>query len=310
MTVTLIGERRQGSGGYSYSGSRIHTTAKYHYQVLASSTSVTRAEVLLTPGLPAVGRDVEPQLGGVCVNVTADRNTVNTLYWDVTADFSTDDGGHTYDPGYPSPDPSTWLPVWKIEYDQDEFYFPADRNGTKACNSANCRFDEPISKPMLVASWSFSQYFPDTLSEKDVQEYHGIMNKTTFQGFTQDTLALLVVGSERGIYNGYPCRRVDFKAKYKEGIPAGSYKYFEADTSTWEDATWTSGWQELRLDVGPFYLDSSAQKTYFTDDGTRIIGQLDGAGGRRSATSTPLILAFDVYKEYDFNLFLKKADDT
>ena len=307
MTLSIVGdgERRAGRTGCRLNGTRIENFDTYHYLVYSTETTgVDRDAVKLTAGLPRVGISMLPN-GSTCTSVEAKRNEKNVHYWDVDCEFSTESSDQS--PGQnPSDDPTTWIPTWKIDYENVDFIGTTDRNGTQLVNSAGERFDEGIVWTLPVSAWTFSQYEIDSLTEDDVAGRSNIMNQVAFNGFERDTLLLVVTGSERTIVNGFPVRRIDYKVKYFRGFAeSGQYKYFDSQSGTWTDATWPSGWQELRVDAGNYYIDTAKRKTYFTDDGHRIVGNLKGDGTRAAYNEKPAILAFDKYKEEDFSNIIR-----
>ncbi len=304
MASTLIGEGRKGTTGQRLNGTTIEEFDTYHYRVYTDTVNATREEVKQTAGLPTIGISMLPN-GAACSSKVAERSEINPRYWDVVCEFSTQSKSQQ-PPANNDPDPTTWIPIWKIDYENVDFVAAADRNGTHMLNSARGRFDEGIIWTMPVSVWRFTQYFPATTTEREVAAMSNIMNNGLFADFPRNTLFLTVTGSEIGInINGYAVRRVDFVIKYFEGFAeAGQYKYFDKPTQTWTTATWPSGWQELRLDIADFDKDGFA---YISKQGHRGYGPLDGAGIFKNYGEIPELLAFDRCKEEDFSRIVRVA---
>lgn len=304
MATTLIGEKRVGSGGIRLNGNSVEFVETYEYLVDGGTSSETRINVLNTTGLPIVGI-TQNASGAVCSSKTAERDTVNTQYWHVICEFSSLDNDQQIGVTS-SPDPTTWIPIYRVGYEAIEEVFTVTENGVPVLNSAKQKFQTPLTRTKLIPTFQFSQYFPDTLTEYDVTQYNAVVNDRPFIGFSPYTLLLTVEGSERGFFNGYAARRIDFKIRYKQGMEPGTWYAYDTAAGNWYLATDYSGWGEMIQDTGITYIASSKRKSALDDDGYRIEVGLNGAGSPVAFDEEPAILGFLQGTPIDFNGFLRR----
>ena len=304
MATTLLGQQRTGEPSFVLEDDRIVATHVYKYWVLSDATDEDEVVVLNTAGLPIVSVSEISSTGAFCRSKKATRHPNNAKLWDVTCEFTNDSNRQqpSSTPGADPNDPTQWIPIWKTGIETMDFYEEVDASTTPVPirNSAGLKFSEPILKRRGVSVFDFFQYFPDTLTENTLMTYHEVVNSAAFKGFAIKSLLLTVIGSERGYYNGYAVRRVDFKVKYYKGIIDTAYKVWNGTAWAAPTSGQYSGWRELRLDVSPQYKDGSDLKPFTDALGHPIDGNLDGAGARQATGTAPAILAFDRYPSIAF----------
>lgn len=306
MATTLVGERRVGSGSIRLNGNTPEFIETYEYIVDGGVSSETRINVLNTSGLPVVGVS-QLASGAVCTSKTATRDEVNPRYWNIQCEFSSIDQSQQIGVSE-SPDPTTWIPVYQVGYEREQEPITSTVFNEPVLNSAGQKFLTPLTKTRLIPTFKFSQYFPDSISETTVLGYNESMNSQSFRGFEKFSLLLLVLGSERGFFNGYRCRRVDFEIRYKLGFAPNTWKEWDPNGSfgaSWSTANYYSGWHEMVLDTGVIYIDSGKRKSALDDDGYRIEVGLDGFGNRVAYNADPAVLGFRIFQPRDFNAFLR-----
>ena len=325
-SVTIVGggERIPGSSGVRFQGKQIVNTHKVKWMVDGGAfvdtpttdprridSYSTRMKILYDNGglLPLPGITVLTD-GSICMGLEAERHEKNPRYWEVTAEFGENETKQKAPGGdNPNPNPTTWIPVWSIGYEVDEVFEQFDARGFKFINSAGMPFEEGIRRGKTIVCHDFFQYDPDILTEDQVSSRNEVMNSAPFKGFAKYTLLLIVTGSARGVFNGYPARRTDYTVKYKKGIQGG-FKVTTNGTS-WTDAPATeySGWRSMQLDVGPWHVVSSKSKQFRSDDGQPGMANLNGAGVWAGASSgiqnPPALLSYWEYPAIDFNSFLR-----
>lgn len=298
MASEIVGEMRTGTASLRDSGNNglsFESTAEF--LVVASDKYVSKEEVLLlTPGLPIVGLMYGP-LGATCTSKDAERHKDHASYWIVKCSFETGRERQKQNPNNPSPDPKTWIPVFRIDsFIVKEKVVAEDKTpasagnvnfGTtgpyKCRNSARQPFEEPFTEKKLLCQFSFEQFEDPSQDINDIIDRNDSVNSATFAGRDARTLLINVTGAELGFYGGYGAWRVVYQVTY------------DPDTH-----------DEFRLDVGTCYLDSGNQKPYMDAlEQYRITGNLNGTGGK--STGDPAILKFRVKKELDFSTFIRTA---
>lgn len=301
MPSEILGEKRNGSAKLNQDGRNgLSFSSTVEFLVVASDKNVTREEVLLlTPGLPVVGLLYGP-LFATCTSKSATRRTDHPLYWDVTCEFETSREQQRQDPNNPSDDPTTWIPVFKVDsFISKPRIVTVDKtpaaagnvnfalNGPyKITNSARQPFEEPLTVNRLLAQFSFVQFENASQSLDDIMARNETVNETAFAGFGARTLLLNLTGAELGYYGGYPAWRCTYQVTY--------------DNETHD--------VEL-LDVGSCYLTGGTTATgdqvpYKDKLGSyRIVGNLNGTGGQATDAAT---LTFRIYEEKKFEDFIRQ----
>lgn len=323
-TVAIIGtgERIPGSSSVKMQGKQIVNTHNVRYLVDAGAfvdtpsldprrtdSYTTRAKILYDNGgilpIPGVTRTDD---GCVCIGMTADRIEKNPRYWEIVCEFSSLNNDQNPDnPSAPSPDPTSWIPIWQIDYEPKRIKYWLDADGVPFRNSAGTPFSQGIERTQTISVMTFSQYEADSLSEFDISKRNEIINSVDFQGFPKHTLLLSVAGSQRGVFNGYACRKIDYRMAFFPGYKGGTYKLWNG--SGWFDSlpSEPAGWLEVVPDVGPvaIYGTGKPQKIRM-DDGTAFHeASLDGTGRWAGLESDgtqkkPVGLAFSPYKKVNF----------
>lgn len=297
MPSQILGEKRNGSAKISQQGKTgLSFSSSIEFLVVASDTSVTREEILLfTPGLPVVGL-VYGAIGATCVSKDCKRRTDHALYWDVTCEFETAREEQKQDQDNPSPDPTTWIPIFKVDsFISKPKVITTDKTPATAGNvnfaqpgpyairnSALQPFEEPLTVNRLLAQFSFTQFEDPTQDLDAIMDRNESVNEFAFAGFSSRTLLLNVTGAELGTWGGFFAWRVTYQCTY------------DAEKH-----------DVKLLDVGSCFYDSGVQKPY-TDglNSYRIVGNLNGSGGK--STGDAAVLTFRVYDEKDFSQFIRQ----
>jgi hypothetical protein len=253
--------------------------------VEASSTSVTRAEIIFsTPELPIVGL-VYGVLELKCISIDAQRKPNHNLHWDVTCTFESGRFDQRENPSdTENPDPTTWIPVFRIDgFETRDVILTVDEAGDPICNSAGTKFETPLTRKRYLPRFSFTQYEDAGLTLEDIAARNDITNLTAFNGFDATTLKLTVTSAELGSFLGYGAWRITYQCVY--------------DRETW---------YEKILDYGSEYLDGTDKKPYMDALGQyKIYGPLDGSGGKASGDAEELLFA--VLPEEEFADFIRIA---
>jgi hypothetical protein len=284
MTLSIVGEMRRGSatlrsegeGGLSYGFSAT-------LLVLSTEKTTSREEVFaFTPGLPIVGIGYGP-FNAVCTSLKAERQESNPHYWHIECEFETRER-QKQDPQNPSPDPTTWLPIFRVDsFITKERVITTDKSTPpkKITNSADQTFDEPLTQTTTLAQFSFSQFEDASQSLLTIMDRNDTVNTSVFAGFAARTLLLYVTGAELGTYGGFPAWRVSYQVTFDPDTH--DVKLLDKGTS------YKSGGNVLP------YLDST--------NSYRIVGNLDGSGGQ---AATPFVLTFKTKTELNFANFIRQ----
>jgi len=283
MPSEIVGEKRGGSGSVKRGeSSSLVFTSSVTFLVVTDSKSVTREEVLLqTPGLPIVGLLYGPyQL--VCTSKSCTRSEVNPLYWDVVCEFESNKEDQKQDPNNPSDNPTSWVPVFKVDsFVTREVVLAEDKTTPTPqiiANSAGTPFETPLTEIKTLAQFSFVQFESPSQDLKAIMDRNNCVNKTTFAGRSARTLLLELANAELGYFGGFQAWRIAYKCTY------------DPDKH-----------DVIMLDVGP--VDYLGNRFYDFDGSVPVIGNLDGAGSR--STGAAAKLTFRIKKEIEFADFIR-----
>jgi hypothetical protein len=290
MANELVGaELRKGSGFCRKGqGFQLIFGETWNYRVKTDQVTSNRFDILYnTPGLPRAGL-LYGQLNLVCDEVSCEREEKHALYWNVTARFQTGSEEQKQNQEQ-NPDPATWIPVFRIDsFTTKEKILSKDRSNPAKypVNSAKTPFDTPLTQTSSLCQFSFVQFEDAGLKLKDFLDRNDTVNQSSFdaigQVFAARTLLLEVQEAELGSYAGYSAWRVKYKVTY------------DPDTH-----------DEVRADIGPFYLDGGNRKRYMDDTNTfPMVGPLNGSGAK---ATDPAELSFRVKKEINFSSFIRTS---
>lgn len=296
MPSEILGQKREGSAKLSQDGKNgLSFSSSVTFLVVASDKTVTREEILLlTPGLPVVGLLYGP-LAATCVSKDCTRRTDYALYWDVKCEFETARQEQRQDPNNMSDDPTTWIPIFKVDsFISKPRIITTDKTPAAAgnvnfgapgpyriTNSAKQPFEEPLTTNRLLAQFSFTQFESDSQSLNSIMDRNDKVNSSSFAGFGARTLLLNVTGAELGYYGGYSAWRCTYQVTY------------DAETH-----------DVKLLDVGSCYLDAGNQLPYRDAlNQYLIVGNLNGSGAKATNAAT---LTFRIHEEINFSNFIRQ----
>ena len=288
MANSLVGsELRKGSGfARKGQGFQLVFGETWNFRVKTDQVTGDRLSILYdTPGLPYAGLLYGP-LNLICDEVSCEREEKHTLYWNVTARFQTGTEEQKQSQAQPqSPNPLTWIPLFRIDtFTTKERVIDKDRStpAKYARNSAGTPFDVPFVEKRSLCQFSFVQFEDPSLRLKTIMDRNDCVNLAMFiaggQTFGARTLLLDVCEAELGSYAGFQAWRIKYRVTY------------DPDTH-----------DEVRADIGPYYIDpaDSKLKRYMDQTNTfGIVGYLTSAGAK---SNSPTTLTFEVKKKLNFN---------
>lgn len=260
------------------------------YVVISNDVRESPVAVVGTPGIPIPGLTITSS-GAVCKSVDPEQDEKQPKVWRVNAEFSTEPINQKTDPsGTPDPNPTNWIPLYKgvIETYADVMY--ADRNGKRYVNSANDKFPEPLVKNSPIIVYEFTQYEPNSLTDRQIGDRNDSTNNAVFRSFDKWTLKLNIKGFERGYYFGYECVKIDYRVAYKQGVQDNA-------------GEWT-GWKDIPLDMGYSYFTSAKGS-----GGAKVTSQqlvaLNQDGTKKADNADPEWIVFEGLKALNFSSFLR-----
>lgn len=286
MTNTLVGSELRAGSGFARKGEGFQLIfgETWNFRVKTDTVTSDRLDVLYnTPGLPYAGLIYGP-LNLVCEEVTCERETQHALYWNVQARFQTgSEQQKSEDQQNPSPDPLSWIPVFRAEsFSTRERVITQDQTGNFCLNSAFTPFSDPMVRTSPMCQIGFVQFEDATLKLKAIMDRNDCVNAATFnaagQAFAARTLLVAVEEAELGSFAGYTAWRVKYKLTY--------------DPLTHD---------EIRLDVGPKYLVGGVPTQYRDAQGFPLMASLNGNGGLAANQNQPAELTFRIKKEISFS---------
>lgn len=276
---TLLDEKRHG-------GARVRSRRgipvleeSWEFLVLADHERQTRTDILLTDGLPFPGYTTSSGGFTVCVSTDAKRRSDSVLYWDVSATFSSEVEENQSGPnGDPRTDPVSWVPVYETKFERYTEVVTKDFSGNSIANSAGQPFEYGLSITRHIPIWEFFQFESGNVTDEQIIARSETVNSGIFKGRAAKTLLCIVLSSVVGFYYGQRRRLTHYQLKYN-----------------------SKKWTHKRLDVGTQYLDGAALKDFKSEDGTIMLGSLDGTGGKQTAGTAPAVLEFDQYDTSSFS---------
>jgi len=252
----------------------------YSWIVKSDTRFATTSYIASTPGLPVVNQSVSPNGIGICRSLNAVQNESNSLYWNVTAEYSSavDERSNVQNPQV---DPVTWVPVYETKFERLQEVVTRDRNGDPTVNSAGQPFDNGLTVSRFIPIWEFYQIEPP-ISDEVVIARNETVNSATFKGRAAATLLLTIMSSVVGFYYGQKRRLTQYSLRYN-----------------------VRTWKHKRLDVGTVYKSGSDLLPYTDKYGNVITGGLNGSGAKVTVGTDPSVLLFDMFDELDFSTFLR-----
>lgn len=275
---TILGEKRDGEARLSNSNGSPVYEETWHFTIVADYATQPKHEILVnTPGFPIPG--ITTSAGGFaqCKSTSATRRTENSLYWDATAMFSSEvrEGQNNQNP---TTNPVEWVPVYETKFERLQEVVTKDQSGNTVANSAAQPFEVGLTITRFIPVWDFFQFESASISDEEIIDRNEVVNSAEFKGRAAKSLLCVVNSSVIGFYFGQRRRLTGYSLKYNERL-----------------------WTHKRLDVGTQYLDSGSRKDYLSDDGSIMLGALDGSGGKQAAGTDPAVLEFDIYPTNSFS---------
>lgn len=285
LVPTLVGEKREGEARLASSNGSPVYEETWHFEVEADYATQPRHEIILTTGLPRPGLTTSGGGYTLCNAVQATRRTERSVRWDVTASFSSEvkEGqSQSSTGGDPTTPPTAWVPVYETKFERLQEIVAEDKDGDTIANSAGQPFEVGLTISRFIPVWDFYQFESATVTDEQVIERNETTNSAVFKGRAIKSLLCVVNSSVVGFYFGQRRRLTNYSLKYNSRL-----------------------WTHKRLDVGTQYKSGSTRLDYLSDDGSIMLGALDGSGAKQAVGTAPAVLEFDVYEPIAFADFLR-----
>lgn len=285
---TFLGGKRSGSGRVRSRKGNLIYEHDWEATVRADDKYQEDYEILATPGVKRVNRDMHGN--AICKTCEATRDAVNATLWHIKASFSSEveEGTSPSDPNKPD-DPALWIPVRETIFEKKPKPLREDKvTGLPIVNSAGLPFDGVIHVDHIIIVWEFWQF--EFLTDVTINNfaYEGVtdeilsernekVNEGVFKGKEPKTLLLTVGKSTVGFFYGFRRRLTQYFLKY------------DPDT-----------WTEKIPDVSTHEFVGGVLVPIFDDDGNLILKGLDGAGEKVADGDPPAILERNKYAVSEF----------
>ena len=294
--AVIIGRKKGKSIEMSGNNGQIIYRLPLVYLLYDETGTQSEGTIISTAGLPLVN---EPfTIDGVsftiaCKSKRAEQWDNNNKYWTVTCDCDNEpfeSGGGSGDKEGDQPDPTTWIPIVKLEYETIDWVVESDINGKTITNFANRPYSSPLMRKKLIPCLKFTQYENPNQNIRNILARNETLNGVSYLGACKGAWMLTVEDSDLGYKNGYLCWRVDYKLRFNErGIPA--FRDDTTGTRTLGIYVYQNGFKPIsQTDLaGPFLVDNDygtiASGTVAMSGWIPIIPQLDYLDG----TNNPVV---------------------
>lgn len=251
----------------------------YSYLVKADYIGQSNAEIITCTGLPIINTTTSAGGYAICKSLSATRRENAVLYYDVTADFSSEvEENQGSDANNPSQDPTTWVPVYETKFERLQEVVTKDAAGATIANSAGQAFEVGLTRSRFLPIWEFYQFEAASVTDETIIERNEVVNGSTFRGRAAKTLLCTVLSSVLGFYYGQRRRLTQYQLKYNK-----------------------DDWRHKRQDTGTQYKSGTTLLDFTSLDGSIMLGSLDGSGGKQAAGTKPSVLNFDIYATNSFS---------
>jgi hypothetical protein len=279
MSNEILGETREGTGAIRKQGKRLVFEETYTFIVKAQSKTTSRLSILATPGIPRVGYTLSAGGFAICQNVDAARDPINPEIWRVSASFSSDvqedtSGANESQSG----DPTAWTPIAELSFETYTEPVKIDANGDPITNSAKQVIQGTLNATRTIVRYDFEQFEQASLDIDDIADRNEKVNSAVYDGRAAKSLKLTVRSATLGYYYGYKVWRIAYSMAYKPDL-----------------------WTAKILDIGNTYLSGGVLVEFVDAQNNRIIGNLNGAGGRAADGNPPAVIQKDVFQATNFN---------
>lgn len=309
--ATIVGEKRGKEVKYASEGGEIIISVPVYYTIFDSSGTESRHTILQTSGLPLIRSSVI--LDGIpailtCKAKSAKQDEKNLKYWTVTCELDNrpESSNRNVDEN-DSQDPTTWVQLVRLEYEQSEDVANVDNQGIEIVNAARRPYGAPIVRKRLIPTIPFLQYEPLTRTLDEIVAWNESLNETTYLNQPKGCWQLIINDADIGVIRGVQCWRIEGAIKYKKVKLDDPSRFLYIDATRTLNAfavTELGGWQSLvpQLD----YVDITGAPIVDSTTKNQFRGKIDGNGlALADQDASPYYIYHEVYPYLDFNNILR-----
>lgn len=276
--AVILGRKKGKSIELSGNNGQIIYRLPLVYLVYDETGTQSEGTIISTVGLPLVN---EPfTIDGVqftiaCKSKRAEQWDNNNKYWTVTCDcdnepFESGNGGG--DKEGDQPDPTTWIPIVKLEYETIDWVVDTDWDGNTILNFANRPYSSPLTIKRLIPCLKFTQYENPNARLIDIISFNENLNLNTYLGMARGMWMLTIEDCDKGYKNGYLCWKIDYKLRLNR-------RKLNYKADTYYMRTFTGGIVDVNdyipelIDSGNYmsgWLPIVPQLDYLAKDGTPV----------------------------------------
>jgi len=290
------------------------------YIVYDSTGTQREADVLFTPGLPKVNEVFEIDglpFAVACKKKSAKQWPSNNKYWEITCEcdnepFTTNSGsgGGSGDQETDTGDPTTWVPIVSLSYEQVDEVEEFDIYGQPIQNSAQRPYQSAFTTKRLITCLEFTQYDVGSLKLSDLLDRNEKINESTYLGDPRGSWMLTVEDCDKGYKNGVLCWKTDYKLRYKKRTLSTSIvKVYDSGLGAWASLSANdinNAWQPVAAQLD--FVDLQGNPVQDKND-NQFFGKLDADGirvaGASQGTATTFYRMHEIYEYADFSTFLR-----
>jgi hypothetical protein len=306
----IRGEKRGKEVKYASEGGEIIISFPVHYHIYDASGSASRHDILQTAGLPlvrdAVVFDGIPAIV-TCKEKSAKQDEKNLKWWTVTCEFDNrpETVGRSVNEN-DNQDPTQWVQLVKIEYEQTEDVANIDNQGIEIVNAARRPYGAPLVRKRLIPTIPFLQYEPLTRNLDELLSWNETLNDSIYLGQPKGCWQLILSDADIGVIRGVQCWKIEGHIKYKKLTldDPSRVLVFQSDRSLspYTEST-IGGWQPLvpQLD----YVDINGSPIV-DQKGNQFRGKIDGNGVALSDQSeSPYYIYHEQFPYLSFDNILR-----
>jgi hypothetical protein len=308
----IRGQKKGKEARYTTEEGEIIVSVPMYYIVYDSSGTAGRHQILQTNGIPVLRSPVLVDDVPFLLTVkdkSAKQDTTNNKFWTVTVELDNrpESLGRNADENE-SIDPTQWIQLGRIEYEQHEEVADVTYAGTPIMNTARRPYSSPLMRQRLVPVIPFTQYEPLTRNLDDIMEWNETLNESTFLGKQKGMWMLTIQDCNIGIIRGTTCWKIEGKIRYKKrtlNTPSRFLYISDPVTNTLAAFTDTTigGWQPLLAQWD--YVDITGMPIV-DEKGNQFRGKIDSNGLALSDQSEqPYHVYHETLSYLDFNAILR-----
>lgn len=276
------------SESYDTENFRVNTEHTATYIILMDTESQRENSVALVPGVPYIGMPSPILPGALCASRS--MTEIGPKTWEVEASFNNTFNGRQQKPDEQKPQDKSPEWSWSFETVEEALLWDAQDDSQPITSSAGEPLVPPPTTPIVIPILNLTR-FETTFTPDTILTYTNQLNTTTFWGAAAGKVLCAGITAQPHIFEDEELWKVTYVFKFKLD---------------------DHGWKLRLLDQGTYYwtgtVGSSTQKNFGDNALEPVLGNLDGSGGKGTA-STPSFVTYNRYDKQNFtSLQLDQSD--